>query len=127
MQDDIALLTIAGAFAQGETIINGVRTLGGPQGNRMTAIAAGLKANKVTMSLSDDSLILAGDGKVAGGGRVDSQGDPAIAMSFAVMGLATRHKVTIKGAEAIAESFPDFVANMTAAGGRFPPTKGPKT
>ena len=127
MLDDVAALAIAAAFAQGETVINGLSGLGETEDNRLTALAAGLRANKVGVTLSAESLTLAGDGKVAGGGRVDSQGDASVAMSFAVMGLASRHKVTIKGAEAIAEIFPGFVAAMSAAGGRFPPSKTPRT
>jgi 3-phosphoshikimate 1-carboxyvinyltransferase len=125
--DDLAPLAIAAAFAQGETVINGLGGRSAAQDDRLKALVAGLRANKVGVTLSAESLSLAGDGKVAGGGKVDSQGDGALAMSFAVLGLASRHKVTIKGAEAIADSFPDFVAAMSAAGGKFPPTKTPKT
>jgi 3-phosphoshikimate 1-carboxyvinyltransferase len=125
--DDIAPLAIAAAFAQGETVINGLGGRNTSQDDRLKALVAGLRANKVGVTLSAESLSLAGDGKVAGGGKVDSGGDGSLAMSFAVLGLASRHKVTIKGAQAIAENFPDFVAAMSAAGGKFPPTKTPRT
>ncbi|WP_193337473.1 3-phosphoshikimate 1-carboxyvinyltransferase [Devosia beringensis] len=125
--DDIAPLAIAAAFAQGETVINGLGGRNTVQDSRLKALVAGLRTNKVGATLSAESLSLVGDGKVAGGSKVDSQGDGSLAMSFAVLGLASRHKVTIKGAEAIADSFPDFVAAMSAAGGKFPPTKTSKT
>ena len=127
MPDDLAALAIAASFAQGETIIAGLDTLPPAQASQIEGLIAGLKANKISVMREADSLILAGDGKVAGGGKVDSLGDPALAMSFAVLGLASRHKVTIRGGEAIADSFPDFVANMTAAGGRFARTRAPKS
>ena len=57
-------------------------------------------------------------------GRVASQNDHRIAMSFLVLGLASRHRVTLDDTSAIAASFPDFVAAMTAVGGRFETVKG---
>ncbi|MGV8856102.1 MAG: 3-phosphoshikimate 1-carboxyvinyltransferase [Devosia sp.] len=122
MLEDIVALSIAAAFAQGETIINGL----GEMGERLDMLTAGLIANKVGVAKSADSLTIAGDSKVAGGGRIDSQGDAAIAMGFAVLGLASRQTVTIADASAIADSFPGFVAAMTAAGGRFPLIRGVK-
>lgn len=124
MLDDIAPLAIAAAYAQGETVIEGLQDLSGPDDDRLAAIAAGLSANKVGVTRNADSLIIAGEGKVGGGGRVRSGGDAAIAMSFAVLGLASRHRVSIEDAEAITASFPDFVATMTQVGGHFPPSKG---
>ena len=98
MLDDIPALAIAAAFAQGETVIDGLDALGGPDNDRLASIAAGLSASKVGVTRHADSLTIAGDGKVAGGGRVRSGGDAAIAMSFAVLGLASRHRVTIEDA-----------------------------
>ena len=121
--DDIGPLAIAAAFAQGETVINGLGGLSAAQNGRLQTLIAGLRANKVGVTLDGGSLRLGTDGKVAGGGRVDCAGDASLAMSFAVLGLASRHRVTVTGATALADSFPDFVASMSAAGGRFPPTK----
>jgi len=120
MLDDIPALAVAAAFAQGETVIEGLGELGN---DRLAIIATGLSANKVGVTRQADSLTIAGDGKVSGGGRVRCGDDAAIAMSFVVLGLASRHKVSIEDADAIADSFPDFVATMTRLGGRFPPNK----
>ena len=123
MLDDIAALAIAAAFAQGETVITGLADMG----ERLDMLTAGLIANKVGVKSTPDSLTITGDSKVAGGGKVDSQGDAALAMGFAVLGLASRQTVTIVDATAIAESFPGFVAAMTAAGGRFPVIRGARS
>ena len=124
--DDIGPLAVAAAYAQGETTINGLAGLSAAQDDKLALLAAGLRANKVSAVLEGGSLRLGGDGKVAGGGRVESGGDARLAMSFAVLGLASRHRVTVSGAAAIADSFPDFVASMRAVGGHFPPTKPSK-
>jgi len=124
MLDDLPALAVAAAFAQGESTIDGFAGADGSAHNQLDTLAGGLAANKVVITRGSDSLTIAGDGKVAGGASVECHGDAAIAMSFAIMGLASRHKITITDAEAVAERFPDFVTNMTAAGGRFPPSKG---
>lgn len=124
MLDDIPALAIAAAYAQGETTIEGLGELREQECDRLAAIAAGLAANKVTVAEGDTSLTIGGIGKVEGGGQVASQGDHRIAMSFLVLGLASQKRVTLDDTNAIAASFPGFVAVMTAAGARFAPVKG---
>jgi len=124
MLDDIPALAIAAAYAQGETTIEGIGELREQECDRLAATAAGLAANKVTVTEGDTSLTIGGIGKVDGGGMVASRGDHRIAMSFLVLGLASAQPVTVDDASAVAASFPDFVATMTAAGARFEPAKG---
>ncbi|SEP59607.1 3-phosphoshikimate 1-carboxyvinyltransferase [Devosia sp. YR412] len=128
MLDDIPTLAVAAAFAQGETVIEGIAELRHQECDRLAATAAGLAANKVTVSEGEDSLTIGGgEGKVNGGGKVESRSDHRIAMSFLVLGLASKHKVTVDDTNAIAASFPGFVAAMTAVGGRFETVKGKKS
>lgn len=127
MLDDIAILAVAAAYAHGETVIEGLSALRELPGDRLAAIAAGLAANKVSVVEGDDSLTIGGSDKVDGGGRVSSRDDPVIAMSFLVLGLASRRRVTLDDTNAIARSFPGFVAAMAATGARFETPKGRKS
>jgi 3-phosphoshikimate 1-carboxyvinyltransferase len=124
MLDDIPALAIAAAFAQGETLIEGLGEMREQGGDRLAAIAAGLAASRVTVAEGGDSLSITGSGRVDGGGTVVTRGDYAVAMSFLVMGLASKNTITVDDASGIAAAFPDFVAAMTEIGGRFPPVKG---
>lgn len=124
MLDDIPILAVAAAYAQGETVIEGLAQLRHEDCDRLAATAAGLAANKITVTEGEASLTVVGDGKVEGGGTVLSQSDHRIAMSFLVLGLASRRRVTLDDTSAIAASFPGFVAAMTAAGCRFETVKG---
>jgi 3-phosphoshikimate 1-carboxyvinyltransferase len=124
MLDDIPVLAVAAAFAQGETVIDGLGSLRALGGDRLAAIAAGLAACKVTVAEGEDSLTIGGIGKVEGGGTVASRSDGAVAMSFLVLGLASHKRVTLDDTSGIAARFPGFVAAMTAAGARFEPVKG---
>ena len=55
----------------------------------------------------------------AGGGLVKTHLDHRIAMSFLVMGLASKEPVTVDDARMIATSFPDFRELMEGLGARF--------
>jgi len=124
MLDDIPALAMAAAHAQGETVIEGLGGLREQDCDRLAATAAGLAANKVTVNEGDTSLTIGGNGKVEGGGMVESRSDHRIAMSFLVLGLGSQKRVTLDDTGAIAANFPGFVDAMTAAGARFEPVKG---
>jgi 3-phosphoshikimate 1-carboxyvinyltransferase len=116
MIDEVPLLSIAAAFADGETVIHGLAELRHKESDRLGAIIAGLSACGVTANARGDSLHIFGRGKVRGGARIAAQGDHRIAMAFAVLGLASDEPVEVDSAEMIATSFPGFVACLRALG-----------
>jgi 3-phosphoshikimate 1-carboxyvinyltransferase len=127
MLDDIPVLAMAAAFAQGETVIEGLAELRLQECDRLAATAVGLAANKVTVTEGETSLTIVGDSRVDGGGKVTSRSDHRIAMSFLVLGLASKHRVTVDDIGSIAASFPGFVDAMTAVGGRFETVKAKRS
>jgi 3-phosphoshikimate 1-carboxyvinyltransferase len=114
MIDEIPALAVAAALARGETLIEGLGELRHKESDRLTGIADGLTACGVEASIEGDALRIVG-GK-AQGGTVESHGDHRLAMSFAVLGLASERPVTVDGAEMIATSFPTFVKTMQSLG-----------
>lgn len=121
MIDEYPVLAIASAFAEGETVMQGLEELRVKESDRLSATARGLEANCVDCSEAESTLTVRGipGGKGLGGGLVATHLDHRIAMSFLVMGLATQNPVTIDDDRMIATSFPDFTGMMTALGGRF--------
>lgn len=116
---DVVALAVAASFAEGDT------TIAGLDGTELgTALAAGLTANRVKARLESGRLVISGERKVPGGGAVSSQGDAALAMGFAVLGLGSKNKVAIDDVGAIDGQFPGFVQAMAALGGHFPSLKG---
>jgi 3-phosphoshikimate 1-carboxyvinyltransferase len=80
-------------------------------------VAAGLAACGVAHAIEGDDLIVEGGrGEVSGGGTVATHLDHRIAMSFLVMGLASRRPVTVDDGTMIATSFPAFVEMMAGLG-----------
>lgn len=115
MIDEIPVLAVAAALAEGETLIEGLGELRVKESDRIGAILAGLVACGVTALADGDRLRIFGREK-ARGGNVISQGDHRIAMAFLVLGLAAVGPVTIDDGAMIATSFPDFVVSMRALG-----------
>jgi 3-phosphoshikimate 1-carboxyvinyltransferase len=118
MIDEYPILAIAAAFAEGRTVMRGLEELRVKESDRLSAIVAGLKANGVTVEETEDGMIVTG-GDVAGGGRVTTHMDHRIAMSFLVMGLASKNAVTVDDVAMIATSFPEFESLMGDLGAGF--------
>lgn len=120
MIDEYPILSIVASFASGETRMAGIEELRVKESDRLAAIEAGLKANGVETASGPDWLIVKGrGGDVAGGAAVKTHLDHRIAMSFLVMGLASRKPVAIDDASMIATSFPGFVRLMETLGAKF--------
>jgi 3-phosphoshikimate 1-carboxyvinyltransferase len=117
MIDEYPILAVAAAFAEGETRMNGLHELRVKESDRLAAVAAGLAAAGVAASIAGDDLIVAGGaGDVAGGGLVATHLDHRIAMSFLIMGLASRGEMMVDDRDTIATSFPTFMALMAGLG-----------
>ncbi len=121
MIDEYPILSVAAAFAKGETLMQGLDELRVKESDRLAAVAAGLQVNGVAFEEGENWLKVRGrpDGKAIGGGTVATHLDHRIAMSFLVMGLAAPQPVTIDDASPIATSFPEFVELMAGLGAQF--------
>jgi 3-phosphoshikimate 1-carboxyvinyltransferase len=118
MIDEYPILAVAAAFAEGNTIMRGLEELRVKESDRLAAIIAGLRTNGVTVEELEDGMIVHG-GDVKGGGRVITHMDHRIAMSFLVMGLASKNPVTVNDVTMIATSFPEFENLMEGLGVQF--------
>jgi 3-phosphoshikimate 1-carboxyvinyltransferase len=116
MIDEYPMLAVAAAFAEGTTVMRGLKELRVKESDRLAAIADGLKANGVAVEIDGDNLIVHGKGRPAGGGTVATHMDHRIAMAFLVMGLATGKPVAVDDTSFIATSFPGFVPMLRGLG-----------
>ncbi len=125
MIDEYPVLAVAASFAEGETVMDGLAELRVKESDRLAAVAAGLKANRVDCEEGEASLVVRGVPDGTGLGAADSgvmvatHLDHRIAMAFAVMGLASQHPVRVDDAAIIATSFPEFLDMMTGLGARI--------
>jgi 3-phosphoshikimate 1-carboxyvinyltransferase len=118
MIDEYPILAVAAAFASGETRMRGLSELRVKESDRLAAIAAGLNAAGVECAIDGDDLIVRG-GQPRGGGIVATHMDHRIAMSFLIMGLASREPMTVDDVGMVATSFPQFRPTMERLGAQF--------
>jgi 3-phosphoshikimate 1-carboxyvinyltransferase len=111
--DEIPILAVAAAFAQGTTTFRGVGELKVKESDRLTALASGLRDVGIEAEASSDSLMVAG-GDIEGG-EVDSLGDHRIALAFAVAGSLAPERLRIQRWSAVETSFPEFAALLDQA------------
>jgi 3-phosphoshikimate 1-carboxyvinyltransferase len=119
MIDEYLVLAVAASFAEGTTIMRGLKELRVKESDRLEATAAMLRVNGVKVEISGDDLIVEGKGHVPGDGLVATHMDHRIAMSALVMGLAADKPVRVDDTGFIATSFPDFIPMMRAIGAEF--------
>jgi 3-phosphoshikimate 1-carboxyvinyltransferase len=125
MIDEYPILAVAAAHASGQTMLHGLGELRVKESDRLAAIIAGLRRCGVSAGpLGDapvcDTLMIDGcDGPCPGGATVETHGDHRIAMSFLILGLASRKAVAVDEAEMIGTSFPGFGALMASLGARI--------
>ncbi len=107
--DELPILSVAGALANGKTIIRQAEELRVKETDRIAAIAHNLRTMGVQVSELKDGLEVHGPAPLHGA-RVPSFGDHRIAMAFAVAGLFADGETVVQDAECIGESYPGFEA-----------------
>ncbi|MBX9746529.1 MAG: 3-phosphoshikimate 1-carboxyvinyltransferase [Hyphomonadaceae bacterium] len=121
MIDEFPILATVAAFAEGETRIVGAAELRVKESDRITLMVEGLRACGVDAEELPDGLVVRGHGpkSVKGGAHVRTHGDHRVAMSFLVLGMASKEPVTVDEAEMIGTSFPGFAACMAELGAQI--------
>jgi len=118
MIDEYPILSVAAAFAEGESVMHGLSELRVKESDRLSAIIESLTACGVKTRAEGDTLYVTG-GKPNGGATITTRLDHRIAMSFLVMGMASEKPVRVDDAEAIKTSFPNFVELMNSLGAKI--------
>jgi len=106
--DEIPVLAVAMAVAEGESEIREAGELRIKETDRIAAICSELGKMGVTITELKDGFHITGKEQQLQGVRVESHGDHRIAMSLAVAGLIAEGETTIGNAGAVNISFPSF-------------------
>jgi 3-phosphoshikimate 1-carboxyvinyltransferase len=105
--DELPILAVAGALANGQTIIRHAQELRVKETDRIAAIAHNLRTMGAHVTEMNDGLQIHGPAPLHGA-RVASFGDHRIAMAFAIAGLFAEGETIVQDAECIRESYPEF-------------------
>ncbi|MDQ2868107.1 MAG: 3-phosphoshikimate 1-carboxyvinyltransferase [Verrucomicrobiota bacterium] len=105
--DELPVLAVAGALANGTTIIRHAQELRVKETDRIAAIAHNLRAMGAQVIELNDGLEIHGPAPLRGA-RVASFGDHRIAMAFAIAGLFADGETIVQDADCVEISYPGF-------------------
>lgn len=114
--DELPVLAVAAAFAEGETVIRDAQELKVKESDRIAAMAAELSRAGADCTETADGMMIRG-GKPLHGASFASYGDHRVAMSMAVLALGASGESEIRDPEVVSISYPGFFETLREIGG----------
>ena len=112
--DELTLVALLGAHADGETVVRGAEELRLKESDRIAGVVEGLRGLGADIEATEDGFVVRGDGSPLTGGTIEARGDHRMAMLGAVAGLASEEGVEVVGMDAAAVSYPGFERDLRA-------------
>ena len=109
--DEIPMIAVMAAFAEGTTIIRDDQELKVKESDRIAVMVDNLRRMGADIEGTDDGMIIHG-GRPLHGAVIDSHLDHRIAMSFAVAGTICDGTVEILNGECVNISYPEFYHDL---------------
>ena len=109
--DELPILAVAAALAEGRTVIRDAKELRVKETDRIAAVAMNLRAFGVQVDEREDGMEIVG-GCLLHGAEVQSFGDHRIAMSAAILGLFSEGQTIIHDTDCVATSYPGFYETL---------------
>ncbi len=113
--DELPILAVMAASAEGTTVIRDAAELKVKESNRIDVMAQNLSAMGCDITGTEDGLIIHGkrpEEKPLHGAVIHAHGDHRIAMSFAVASLIAEGETNITDSECVAISYPGFYEDL---------------
>jgi 3-phosphoshikimate 1-carboxyvinyltransferase len=115
--DELPLVAVAGALAEGTTAIRDAAELRVKESDRIASMAANLRLLGVTVREWPDGMEVEGPARLKGGVTVDSYGDHRLPMALSVLAGAADGPVRMRNTACVAKSYPEFWDDWRKAGG----------
>jgi 3-phosphoshikimate 1-carboxyvinyltransferase len=109
--DELPLVALAAAFAEGETVVHGAEELRHKESDRVATVVDAINGFGGDAEAFEDGFAVRGTGGFRGG-RISSHGDHRLAMMGALAGLASRDGVEVEGMDAAGVSYPGFESDL---------------
>lgn len=109
--DEIPMIAVMAAFAEGTTVIRDAAELKVKESDRIQVMTDNLTRMGADVEALPDGMIIHG-GKPLHGATIDSHKDHRIAMSFAVAGGICEGSLTITDGECVNISYPEFYTDL---------------
>jgi 3-phosphoshikimate 1-carboxyvinyltransferase len=117
--DEIPIISIAAAFADGKTIIRDASELRVKESDRLKAVSDGFETLGIKHQNYEDGMTIMGNPHTLQPEEqifIESHGDHRIAMSFLIAGLRCSQSITVKDCKNIFTSFPNFIELISSIG-----------
>ena len=111
--DELPIIAIMAAYAEGTTVIADAAELKVKESNRIDVMVDNLTAMGADITGTEDGMIIKG-GSPLHGALIHSMADHRIAMSFAVASLLADGTTSIEGVECVNISYPGFYKDLAA-------------
>jgi 3-phosphoshikimate 1-carboxyvinyltransferase len=111
--DEIPVLALAAACAEGKTVIQGASELRIKESDRIRTVVTQLNCLGASIEELTDGMIISGTSKLAGG-VMDACGDHRIALMGAVAGLISENGVKVVGFDCAEVSYPGFLDDVSS-------------
>lgn len=115
--DEIPILAVMAAFAEGTTVIRDAAELKVKETNRIQTVTENLLAMGAEIIPTEDGMIIHGTGALKGT-QIQSHLDHRIAMAFSVAALAAEGTATILDSQCVDVSYPGFFAQLMDLSGK---------
>ena len=115
--DEIPILAVMAAFAEGTTVIRDAAELKVKETNRIQTVTENLLAMGAEIIPTEDGMIIHGTGALKGT-QIQSHLDHRIAMAFSVAALAAEGTTTILDSQCVDVSYPGFFAQLMDLSGK---------
>ena len=109
--DELPMIAVMAAFAEGTTVIRDAQELRVKESDRIQVMTENLRKMGADIQATEDGMIIHG-GKPLHGAEIDSHLDHRVAMSFAVAGLLSEGTLSIKNGECVNISYPEFYSDL---------------
>lgn len=113
--DEIPMIAVMAAFADGTTVIRDAQELKVKESDRITVMVDNLKRMGADIEGTEDGMIIHG-GKPLHGAVIDSHLDHRVAMSFAVAGTICDDTMDILNGDCVNISYPEFYNDLYSLG-----------
>ena len=116
MMDELPVLAVAAAFAEGRTVVRNAEELRVKESDRIASLTRELRRLGAAIDERPDGFVVEG-GSALRGATVSGGGDHRLTMALAVAGLLAEGETAVEDAEAVAVSYPGFWTDLEQAGG----------
>ena len=113
MIDEIPVIALLAAFAEGETVIKDAAELKVKESDRIALTVDNLVKMGVDATATDDGMIIKG-GNPLHGASINCKYDHRIAMKFSIAGINAEGETVIEDSECVDVSYPTFYEQLNS-------------